>query len=78
MAEKRRRTTAIRVILISPIVVEVCMLTGVYLGFFISSVTGFSKEILALVLATGGFFVSLPIVVKLIGWMFSFEKDARS
>ncbi len=78
MAEKQRRATAIRVLLISPIVVAICMLSGVYIGFFISDLTGFSKDILALILATAGFLGSLPIVVKLIGWMFSFEKDARN
>jgi hypothetical protein len=51
--------------IISPIIVTAFVLTGVFLGFYLSDLTGLSKGILALILATGGLFVSLPIIVKM-------------
>jgi hypothetical protein len=51
--------------IISPIIVTAFVLIGVFLGFYLSDLTGLSKGILALILATGGLFVSLPIIVKM-------------
>jgi protein-S-isoprenylcysteine O-methyltransferase Ste14 len=65
LAERRRRRTTLKVMIISPIIVTAFVLLGVFMGFYLSDLTGLSKGVLAVLLATGGLFVSLPIILKM-------------
>ncbi len=71
--ERRWSATTVRVMIVSPLIVTAFVLLGVFLGFYVSDLTGVSKLILAMVLATGGLFVSLPVIVKVINWMVANE-----
>ncbi len=56
----------VRAMMISPLIITAFVLAGVFMGFYFSDLTGLSKGMLAVILATGGLFVSLPIVIKLV------------
>ncbi len=56
----------VRAMIISPLIITAFVLAGVFMGFYLSDLTGLSKGTLAIILATGGLFFSLPIVIKLV------------
>ncbi len=56
----------VRAMIISPLIITAFVLAGVFMGFYLSDLTGLSKGMLAIILATGGLFVSLPIVIRLV------------
>lgn len=53
-------------VLVAPLVIAPLVLLGVYLGFYVGEVWGYSKSILAIVFSTIGFLVSMLIVSKVI------------
>ncbi len=71
-SERRAKNTTL-ILAVTPVIVAAFVLTGLFLGFYIATILGISKFILALVLSTVGLFASLPVVVKFVGWMVSRE-----
>jgi F0F1-type ATP synthase assembly protein I len=62
----KRRNPVLIVMVITPLVIAPLVLLGVYLGFYLGDVYGYSKTILAIVFSTVGFLVSMAILVKAI------------
>jgi len=75
MGLEKRRRTAIRVLLISPLIVVTLVLLGVAFGFYLAGALGLPRAILAVVFSTLGLFASLPIIVKMIDKMIANEGD---
>lgn len=74
MAEQRRRRTAVRVMIYSPLIVLAFILTGVLLGSYLADFVGISRLILELILAGGGLLVSFPVIRRMIQWMVAKEE----
>jgi len=74
-AEKRAKNTLL-ILTVTPVIVAAFVLTGLFLGFYIATVLGLSKLIIAVVLSTGGLLASLPVVVKFVTWMVN--RESRS
>jgi hypothetical protein len=62
----KRKNPVLMVMIITPLVIAPLVLFGVYLGFYLGSVLGYSKTLLAIVFSTIGFLVSMAILVKVI------------
>lgn len=54
------------VMLLTPLIVAPFVLGGVYLGFYLGDIWGYSKSILAIIFSTAGFLASVAIVSKVI------------
>jgi uncharacterized membrane protein len=63
--------------IITPIVMAPLVLLGVYLGFYLGGVLGYSKTVLAIVFSTVGFLVSIAILVKAIAAIVARSSWAR-
>lgn len=66
MSAPKRRNPVLIVMVITPLVIAPLVLLGVYLGFYLGDVYGYSKTVLAIVFSTVGFLVSMAILVKAI------------
>jgi len=73
-AEKRAKNT-ILILAVTPVIVAAFVLTGLFAGFYIATILGIPKFIVALILSTAGLFASLPVVVKFVGWMVKRESS---
>jgi F0F1-type ATP synthase assembly protein I len=62
----KRRNPVLTVMIITPLVIAPLVLLGVYLGFYLGGVFGYSKAVLAIVFSTVGFLASMVILVKAI------------
>jgi F0F1-type ATP synthase assembly protein I len=54
------------VMVITAAVVTPLVLLGIYVGYYVGDLTGFSKSILAILFSTLGFLAAMAIVVKAI------------
>ena len=54
------------VVLATALVLTPLVLGGVFLGFYLGSVTGYSKTILAIALSTLGFVVGMAVLFRVI------------
>ena len=54
-------------------VVTPLVLAGVYLGYYVGSVVGFSGSIMAIAFSTAGFLVAIAILTKTIAWLVARE-----
>ena len=70
----QRSNNTITILAITPLIVAAFVLGGLFLGLYLSDLFGIPRFIFALVLSTGGLFVSLPVVVKFVGWMIRKEE----
>jgi hypothetical protein len=62
----KSRNPVLTVIIVTPLVMTPLLLLGVYLGFYLGGVLGYSKTVLAIVFSTIGFLVSMAILAKAI------------
>ena len=65
MSEKRWGPV-LWVLVLTPLVIAPLVLLGVYLGFYLGGVLGFSKAIMAIALSTLGFLASMVILVRVV------------
>ena len=56
----------IQVMVLTAVVVAPLVLFGVYLGYYLGGVSGYSKSIMAIVFSTVGFLVAIAILSKAI------------
>ena len=54
-------------------VVTPLVLAGVYLGYYVGSLVGFSGSIMAIGFSTAGFLVAVAILTKTIAWLVARE-----
>lgn len=78
MSAPKRRNPVIIVMVITPLVIAPLLLLGVYLGFYLGDVYGYSKTILAIVFSTVGFLVSMAILVKAITVIVARSSQAKN
>lgn len=78
MSAPKRRNPVIIVMVITPLVIAPLVLLGVYLGFYLGDVYGYSKTILAIVFSTVGFLVSMAILVKAITVIVARSSQAKN
>lgn len=78
MSAPKRRNPVIIVMVITPLVIAPLVLFGVYLGFYLGDVYGYSKTILAIVFSTVGFLVSMAILVKAITVIVARSSQAKN
>jgi F0F1-type ATP synthase assembly protein I len=65
-AEAKKSSPVGLVMLLTPLIVAPFVLGGVYLGFYLGDLWGYSKSILAIVFSTAGFLAAVAIVSKVI------------
>jgi len=62
----RGRRVLLIVVLATALLITPLVLLGVYLGYYVGGVTGYSKSVLAIALSTAGFLVGMAIVFRVI------------
>ena len=65
-AQIRKRDPILTVIAATPLVLAPLMLLGVYLGFYVGGLMGYSKTFLAIVFSLVGLLASMAILVRMI------------
>ena len=66
MEQKKNRNSLLFVMVITAVVVTPLVLLGIYVGYYVGGVIGYSKSILAIAFSTLGFLIAMAIVVKVI------------
>ena len=74
----QRSKNTVTILAITPLIVAAFVLGGLFVGLYLADLLGIPRFILALVLSTGGLFVSLPVVVKFVGWMIRKENEKKN
>jgi len=62
----RGRRVLLIVVLATALLITPLVLLGVYLGYYVGGVTGYSKSVLAIAFSTAGFLVGMAIVFRVI------------
>lgn len=66
MDPARGRRVLLIVVLATALLITPLVLLGVYLGYYVGGVTGYSKSVLAIAFSTAGFLVGMAIVIRVI------------
>jgi len=66
LEQKKNRNSLLFVMVITAVVVTPLVLLGIYVGYYVGGVIGYSKSILAIAFSTLGFLIAMAIVVKVI------------
>jgi F0F1-type ATP synthase assembly protein I len=66
LERKKGSNPLLLVMVITAAVVTPLVLLGIYLGYYVGGVIGYSKSILAIVFSTLGFLAAMAVVVKAI------------
>ena len=66
MDPARGRRVLLIVVLATALLITPLVLLGVYLGYYVGGVTGYSKSVLAIAFSTAGFLVGMAIVFRVI------------
>ncbi len=66
MAQGKKRNPVLTVAVVTPLVMAPLVLLGVYLGFYVGDVSGYSRTVLAIVFSSVGFLASMAILVRVI------------
>ncbi len=62
------------VMALTAVVVTPLVLAGVYLGYYVGGVVGFSGSIMAIAFSTAGFLLAIAILTKAIVWLVAREQ----
>lgn len=73
----RKGNLVLLVMALTAIVVTPLVLAGVYLGYYVGGIVGFSGSIMAIAFSTAGFLAAIAILIKAIVWLVARER-ARS
>lgn len=65
------------VMVVTPLIIGPLVLFGVFLGFYLGDVLGYSKTILAIVFSTAGFLLSIFIVGRVIVYLVARSSPPR-
>jgi membrane protein DedA with SNARE-associated domain len=66
---QKRSNTLLLVMAITAAIVTPLVIFGVYLGYYVGGVIGYSKPVLGIVFSTIGFIVAIAIVTRAIVWI---------
>jgi F0F1-type ATP synthase assembly protein I len=77
-AHNRKRDPVLTVVVVTPLVLMSLVLLGVYLGFYVGDLTGYSKTVLAIVFSLVGLLASMAILVRMITTIVAKSSQAKS
>jgi hypothetical protein len=78
LSRTRGNRALLVVILATALVVTPLVLLGVYLGYYVGGVAGFSKSVLAIAFSTAGFLAGMAIVFMVIRSVVAWTDRPRS
>lgn len=70
----RKGNLVLLVMALTAIVVTPLVLAGVYLGYYVGGIVGFSGSIMAIAFSTAGFLAAIAILIKAIVWLVAREQ----
>ena len=70
----RKRNLVLLVMALTAVVVTPLVLGGVYLGYYVGSLIGFTGWIMAIVFSTVGFLIAIAILTRTIAWLVAREQ----
>jgi hypothetical protein len=63
---RKGRSALLTVVLVTALVLTPLILGGVYLGYYVGDVVGYSKSILAIAFSTAGFLIGMLVIFRVI------------
>ncbi|MDA4128367.1 MAG: hypothetical protein OK422_02750 [Thaumarchaeota archaeon] len=69
LTEQKRRSTAMRVMIVSPLVIAAFVIIGAESGFYLGGALGVSRLVLGMLFGAAGLLLAFPVLMKMINRM---------